>query len=313
MAQVAATMISPALRDALENWTNHLRGVDGAAANTVSAYAADVAGFLAFLTGHMAERLTPARVLRATTSEMRAFMAHERARGLGPRSLARALSAVRNFTRWLADREGTDATAILSARGPRLKTRLPRPVTASAARSLIDMAGTLPREDWVAARDAAVLTLLYGCGLRISEALGLTGALADLPDILRITGKGGKERIVPVLPAARRAVAAYVRLCPYPVADEPALPLFRGTRGGPLNPRLIARVMEIARAGLGLPATATPHALRHSFATHLLEAGGDLRAIQDLLGHASLSTTQAYTAVDSARLMEVYEKAHPRA
>jgi integrase/recombinase XerC len=313
MARPAATMISPALRDALEHWTDHLRGVDGSAANTVSAYAADVAGFLAFLTCHAGEGLAPARVLRATTSEMRAFMAHERARGLGPRSLARALSAVRNFSRWLADRDGTDATAILSARGPRLKTRLPRPVTASAARSLIDMAGTLPREDWVAARDAAVLTLLYGCGLRISEALGLTGALADLPDILRIRGKGGKERIVPVLPAARRAVAAYVRLCPYPVAEEPTLPLFRGTRGGPLNPRLIARVMEIARASLGLPATATPHALRHSFATHLLEAGGDLRAIQDLLGHASLSTTQAYTAVDSARLMEVYEKAHPRA
>ena len=313
MAPTAAMMISPALGDVLVRWADHLRGVDGAAANTVSAYTADVAGFLAFLTGHAGEGLPPARAVRATTSDMRAFMAHERARGLGPRSLARALSAVRNFSRWLADREGTDATAILSTRGPRLKTRLPRPVTASAARSLIGMAGTLPREDWVAARDAAVLTLLYGCGLRISEALGLTGVQADLPDILRIRGKGGKERIVPVLPAARRAVAAYVRLCPYSVADEPALPLFRGTRGGPLNPRLIARVMETARAGLGLPATATPHALRHSFATHLLEAGGDLRAIQDLLGHASLSTTQAYTAVDTARLMEVYEKAHPRA
>ena len=157
----------------------------------------------------------------------------------------------------------------------------------------------------------ALLELLYGSGLRISEALGLTGAAHPLPEVLRITGKGGKERLVPVLPVARQAVAEYVRLCPYPAERE--APLFKGARGGPLNPRLVARVMEQARMGLGLPATATPHALRHSFATHLLAAGGDLRAIQELLGHASLSTTQAYTAVDAARLMEVYEAAHPRA
>jgi integrase/recombinase XerC len=165
----------------------------------------------------------------------------------------------------------------------------------------------------VAARDAAVVTLLYGCGLRISEALSLTGADTPLPEVLRITGKGGKERVVPALPVARAAVATYVRLCPFPVADEPHEALFRGARGGALNPRLIAGAMEQARGALGLPATATPHALRHSFATHLLAAGGDLRAIQDLLGHASLSTTQAYTAVDTTRLMEIYEKAHPRA
>jgi integrase/recombinase XerC len=167
------------------------------------------------------------------------------------------------------------------------------------------------REDWIAARDAAVLTLLYGCGLRISEALGLTGAAHPLPEVLRITGKGNKTRIVPVLPAARAAVARYVALAPFELT--PAEPLFRGARGGALNPRLIAKAMEQARHRLGLPATATPHAMRHSFATHLLSAGGDLRAIQELLGHASLSTTQAYTAVDAARLMEVYEKAHPRA
>jgi integrase/recombinase XerC len=157
----------------------------------------------------------------------------------------------------------------------------------------------------------AVLTLLYGCGLRISEALGLTGAVTPLPQVLRIIGKGGKERLVPVLPAAQEAVAAYVRLCPHDLTRD--APLFRGVRGGPLNPRLIALVMERARHQLGLPATATPHAMRHSFATHLLSAGGDLRAIQELLGHASLSTTQAYTAVDAARLMEVYDRAHPRA
>ena len=179
------------------------------------------------------------------------------------------------------------------------------------SRAMIDTVEMQSLKSWIAARDMAVVTLLYGCGLRISEALGLTGADFPVPDVLRITGKGGKERIVPVLPAARQAVAHYVRLCPYSV--EPAAPLFRGARGGALNPRLVQKAMQGARMQLGLPATATPHAMRHSFATHLLAAGGDLRAIQELLGHASLSTTQAYTAVDTARLMEVYEKTHPKA
>jgi integrase/recombinase XerC len=232
---------------------------------------------------------------------------------MSARSLARALSAVKGFTRWLAEREGFDPTAILAARSPKFRRKLPRPLSEDAAREVIGVMGTQPREDWVAARDAAVVTLLYGCGLRISEALSLTGAESPLPDTLRIRGKGGKERVVPALPAARAAVAAYVRLCPFPVADEPGAALFRGARGGPLNPRLIAKAMEQARLALGLPASATPHAMRHSFATHLLTAGGDLRAIQELLGHASLSTTQAYTAVDTERLMEVYEQAHPRA
>jgi integrase/recombinase XerC len=218
---------------------------------------------------------------------------------------------VKGFTAWLAERDGSDASAVLSARGPRYRRKLPRPLSEDGARAMIDRAGSLPPADWIAARDAAVLTLLYGCGLRISEALGLTGAARPLPDVLRITGKGGKTRLVPVLPAARAAVDRYAALVPFDLT--PAGPLFRGARGGPLNPRLIARAMEVARMQLGLPASATPHALRHSFATHLLAAGGDLRAIQELLGHSSLSTTQAYTAVDAARLMEVYEKAHPRA
>jgi integrase/recombinase XerC len=238
-------------------------------------------------------------------------MAHERGRGVSARSLARALSAVKGFTRWLADREGAEATAVLSARAPRFQKKLPRPLAIDAARAVIGSVRENPAEDWIAARDAAVVTLLYGCGLRISEALGLTGASVPLPEVLRIRGKGGKERIVPVLPVARAAVDLYARLCPFPVERDAAL--FRGARGGPLSPRLIQKAMETARAQLGLPATATPHAMRHSFATHLLAAGGDLRTIQDLLGHASLSTTQAYTAVDTARLMEVYEKAHPRA
>jgi integrase/recombinase XerC len=180
-----------------------------------------------------------------------------------------------------------------------------------AAKAMIGTVGEQSLQDWISARDQAVVTLLYGCGLRISEALGLTGAAHPLPEVLRITGKGGKERLVPVLPAARSAVARYVALCPFDLTRD--APLFRGARGGALNARLIALVMEKARNQLGLPATATPHAMRHSFATHLLNAGGDLRAIQELLGHASLSTTQAYTAVDSARLMEVYNRAHPRA
>jgi integrase/recombinase XerC len=181
----------------------------------------------------------------------------------------------------------------------------------AAAQDIIQVVGDQARSDWVAARDMAIVTLLYGSGLRISEALGLTGRAHPLPDVLRILGKGGKERLVPTLPVAAQAIARYATLCPFDLT--PDAPLFRGARGGPLNPRLVQKVMEQARLQMGLPATATPHALRHSFATHLLSAGGDLRAIQELLGHASLSTTQAYTAVDAARLMEVYEKAHPRA
>lgn len=305
--------LSPALRDALGIWLDQRVGLDGAAAHTVRAYRTDVAGFLAFLVEHTGDSIGPARLARITQSDMRAWMAHERNRGVAARSLARSLSAVKGFARWLAERDGFDPTAILAARSPKFQRKLPRPLSEGAAKDVISLMGSLPREDWVAARDAAVVTLLYGCGLRISEALSLTGAETPLPEVLRIRGKGGKERIVPVVPAARAAVAAYARLCPYPLVDEPAAALFRGTRGGPLNPRLIAGAMEQARNALGLPATATPHAMRHSFATHLLAAGGDLRAIQDLLGHASLSTTQAYTAVDATRLMEVYEKAHPRA
>jgi integrase/recombinase XerC len=304
-------LISPALRDALARWLDHKRALDGAAANTIKAYAADVSGFLGFLAGHRGEVEGLGAVASLPQTDLRAWMAAERARGVSARTLARELSAVKSFTGWLAEREGFDASTTLSARGPKYRRKLPRPLSEEAAFAMIDRVGDQSAEPWVAARDMAVLTLLYGCGLRISEALGLTGAVTPLPQVLRIIGKGGKERLVPVLPAAQEAVAAYVRLCPHDLTRD--APLFRGVRGGPLNPRLIALVMERARHQLGLPATATPHAMRHSFATHLLSAGGDLRAIQELLGHASLSTTQAYTAVDAARLMEVYDRAHPRA
>ena len=303
--------ISPAARQALTDWLAHLRALDGAAENTLKAYTTDITGFLAFLAEHRGGTEGLRGIIALPQPDMRAWMAHERGRGVGARTLARALSAVKGFTAWLADREGLDATAALSTRAPKFRRKLPRPLAVDAALDVLHSVGDDAREDWIAARDTAVVTLLYGCGLRISEALGLTGAAHPLPEVLRITGKGGKERLVPVLPSARQAVAQYVSLCPYDISA--ASPLFVGARGGPLNPRLISAAMERVRARLGLPATATPHALRHSFATHLLSAGGDLRTIQELLGHASLSTTQAYTAVDTARLMEVYAKAHPRA
>lgn len=306
------TAISPQARDALAGWLSHLRALDGAADKTLAAYARDVTGYLDFLAQHRGGTEGVAALAAVPVADLRAWMAHERGRGLGPRSLARALSAVKGFTAWVADRHGgVDATAVLSARGPKFRRKLPRPLSVDGAADIIEGVAAQSDEPWVAARDRAVVTLLYGCGLRISEALGLTGADHPLPEVLRIKGKGGRERLVPVLPVARAAVADYVRLCPLDLSRDG--PLFRGLRGGALNPRLVQMAMERARMQLGLPASATPHALRHSFATHLLSAGGDLRAIQELLGHASLSTTQAYTAVDAARLMEVYAQAHPRA
>ena len=303
--------IPPAQRDALARWLDHLRALDGVAVNTLTAYGRDITGFLGFLALHNGGGEGLPVVANLDQSSLRAWMAYERNRGVSARSMARSLSAVKNFVAWVADREGTDATTVLSARGPKYRRKLPRPLSVEGARDMIDGVADQSSHDWIAARDVAVVTLLYGCGLRISEALGLTGAAHPVPDVLRIIGKGGKERIVPVLPAARGAVARYAALCPYDLTRTQ--PLFRGARGGALNARLIALVMEKTRLQLGLPSSATPHALRHSFATHLLSAGGDLRAIQELLGHASLSTTQAYTAVDAARLMEVYDKAHPRA
>lgn len=307
-----AAFISPQARDALQNWLAHLRALDGAAPKTLEAYTRDVSGYLSFLAEHRGGGEGTAAIASVPLSDLRAWMAYERARGVSARSLARALSAVKGFTAYVADRAaGSDATAVLSARGPKFRRKLPRPLTVAGASAMIDAVADQSGEPWVAARDRAVITLLYGCGLRISEALGLTGADQPLPETLRITGKGGKTRLVPVLPVARETVADYARLCPFDLTSSE--PLFRGVRGGALSPRLMQLAMEKARMQLGLPATATPHAMRHSFATHLLSAGGDLRAIQELLGHASLSTTQAYTGVDAARLMEAYRNAHPRA
>lgn len=305
------SLISPAARDALQAWLDHQRALKGAAQNTITAYQGDVSEFLAFITGYKGERQGLAALARITVRDMRAWMAQVRSNGIGARSLARKLSAVKAFYRWLAEREGFEPTAVLSVRAPKFQKKLPRPLGEDAARSLIDVIELQSEKPWIGARDMAVVTLLWGCGLRISEALGLKGADAPLPEALRILGKGRKERVVPVVPAARAAVDTYLAVCPFPL--EPDQPLFRAVRGGALGPGAIQKVMARARMQLGLPASATPHALRHSFATHLLDAGGDLRAIQELLGHASLSTTQAYTAVDTARLMEVYDRAHPKA
>jgi integrase/recombinase XerC len=304
-------VISPAASAARDSWLEAEKALKGNAENTLKAYFADVTEFLAFMTEHKGAQQGLAPLAKITVSDMRAWMARMRSGDVGARTLARKLSAVKGFFRWLAEREGFDPTAVLTTRAPKFQKKLPRPLAADAAKAVIETVDLQTREDWQGARDIAVVTLLYGCGLRISEALGLNVEDHPLPEVLRILGKGGKERLVPVIPAARDAVTTYVKSAPVPM--EPGRPLFIGARGGRLNARHIQGVMQKVRMQLGLPASATPHAMRHSFATHLLEAGGDLRAIQELLGHASLSTTQAYTAVDTARLMEVYNKTHPKA
>ena len=300
----------PATGEALSRWLETEAALRDRSAHTITAYRGDLTAFLHFLAGYWGEAVTPAALGRLGQSDMRAFAAAERGRGLGARSLARRQSAVRSFLRWMADREGYDLSAALSARSPRYQRSLPRPLTPDQAQATLDAVALDHPTPWIAARDVAVLTMLWGCGLRISEALQLDGRDWPFQGSLRVRGKGKRERQVPVLPVARDAVAAYLADCPFPLA--PDQPLFRGARGGRLDGGTIAARMRSARAALGLPATATPHAMRHSFATHLLSAGGDLRTIQELLGHASLSTTQVYTGIDDARLLEVYRAAHPR-
>lgn len=304
----SAPLPSAGASDLLARWLAQLSAVRRRSPKTVEAYRRDVAGYLGFLAGHRGGPAGRAALGAVTLAEIRAWMAAERGRGLSPRSLARALSAVRSFYTWLDEAEGIDCAAIHAVRSPKLPARLPRPVPEAGARAVVASVSA-GAEPWIAARDQAALTLIWGSGLRISEALGLRQGDAPLAEVIRVTGKGAKQREVPVLPAARQAVAHYRALCPYAPGRSAAL--FLGARGGPLNPRLLQKAMAAARMALGLPASATPHALRHSFATQLLAAGGDLRAIQELLGHASLSSTQVYTGVDETRLMEIYDKAHP--
>ena len=295
-------------------WLQHLAHERRASPRTLEAYGFAAARYIAFLERHQGETPTVATLATVTAGELRAWLAHLRSgdRPLSPRSLSQALSAIRTFHRFLDRRLDAPNAAIALVRGPRVKPGAPRPVTEDQAAGMLAEPGLDPdREDWEAARDQAVLTLLYGCGLRISEALSLRRSDAPLGDLLRITGKGSKTRMVPVLPAVREAVDAY--LARLPVVLTPDQPLFRAKRGGPLSPRHVQATVQVLRGRLGLPASATPHALRHSFATHLLGAGADLRSIQELLGHASLSTTQRYTQVDAASLLSAYSAAHPHA
>ncbi|MFN4271667.1 MAG: tyrosine recombinase XerC [Aliihoeflea sp.] len=298
---------------ARNDWLSTLGNERRLAALTLEAYERDTRQFFAFLTGHLGGAPAIADISDLRPVDLRAFLAHRRQAGAGPRTLARALAAIRSFLRYLEKRGQASAAGAKALRAPKQPRSLPKPLSANDARKVVSAHGQLAEEPWIAARNAAVLTLLYGCGLRISEALGLDGsALANgAESALRVTGKGGKTRLVPVIPAASQAVAAYRKLCPYHL--EAGSPLFRGAKGGALAPAIVQREMKNMRSALGLPDTATPHALRHSFATHLLGRGGDLRTIQELLGHASLSTTQIYTGVDTARLLEIYEAAHPRA
>lgn len=296
---------------AVAGWLAHLQHERGHADKTLEAYARDVRQFLGFVAAHLGYPPCLADLARLDLKTFRGFLAARRRTGAVSRSLARTLSALRQLFRWLEAQELVENRKILQLAMPKVPHSVPKPLTIAKAAGVVDP-GPAAELDWVLARDAAVLLLLYGSGLRIAEALGIKAKDAPTPDrdVLRIKGKGGKERLVPVLPVVREAVARYVGLCPYPL--EPNEALFRGAKGGPLSPRIIQLAMERLREVLDLPMTATPHALRHSFATHLLSAGGDLRQIQELLGHASLSTTQAYTEVDRDRLLAVYDAAHPR-
>jgi integrase/recombinase XerC len=293
----------------IAGWMRELGSVKRLAPKTLEAYGRDLGQFMSFLAGHMGGSVSLQSLKDLRAADIRAFMAKRREESLGSRSLARVLSALKSFFAFL-EREGILATEAFNAiRTPKIARSLPKALTVLEAKETIAATDALEDRPWVAARDMAVIALCYGAGLRIAEALALTKGDLD-SDVLRVTGKGGKTRMVPLIAPVRQAIENYLRLSPYKLWPED--PLFRGVRGGVLSPRLIQMRMQQLRSALGLPPSATPHALRHSFATHLLGKGGDLRAIQELLGHASLSTTQIYTAVDTERLMESYAKAHPR-
>lgn len=277
-------------------------------AHTVKAYGEAAFGLIGFLGPHLGRLVDGDALSRLTLADFRAYLAARREGGLANVSVAREVSALRGFFRWLKASRGIACDGIAGLKSPRVPRRVPRPLSPADARGVIESEA---EEPWIAARDEAVLLLLYGAGLRIAEALSLTGATLPLGATITVTGKRGKTRVVPLLRQVAEAIDAYVKLCPYPTAAT--LPLFRGARGGPLAPGLIRRAVQAARAALALPPSATPHALRHSFATHLLARGADLRQIQELLGHASLSSTQIYTAVDAAHLLDVYRNAHTRA
>jgi integrase/recombinase XerC len=308
---LARFQVTQDLRAAIGSWLDWLSAERRASAHTIAAYGRDLAAFFDFLGAHRGEVPSLAGMSRLSPADFRAYLAHRAGDGRERTTIARGLSVLRGFVRFLERRKLAAAPALAVLRAPKLPQSVPKPLTIDDAGAAVIAVGGLSPSVWQQKRDIAILTLLYGCGLRISEALGLCRAEAPCGEVLVVTGKGNKQRHVPVLPAVSEAIADYLAACPYPLAKDG--PLFVGARGGPLSPRLVQRQMQLLRGMLGLPDTATPHALRHSFATHLLSGGGDLRAIQELLGHASLSTTQRYTKVEPEHLLAVYEAAHPRA
>jgi len=288
------------------DWDAHLRRDRRRSVHTVRAYVATAHRLIAFLGRHRGRTVDRALLAGLDPVDLRSFLADRRAEGIGNASAARELSAIRGFLAFAAEQ-----AAVPRMRGPKIKRGVPRPVSPDEALSLADEVAGAANEPWVAARDFAVLLLLYGSGLRIGEAVGLMGDVLPLGEALRVTGKRSKTRLVPLLPGVRDAIEDYARLCPWPMTRD--LPLFRGVKGGALSADVVRRAVRGARGRLGLSGSTTPHALRHSFATHLLGRGADLRSLQELLGHASLSSTQIYTAVDAAHLLDVYRNAHPRA
>jgi len=311
--QGVLTAAAPDLQAALRDWQIWLRDERRASPHTLLAYQGDLQHFLVFLTEHRGKPACLKDLSALTAGDFRAWLAARAAQGLERSSTARALSSLRGLYRWLTKRGLAENAALATLRTPKVRKAVPRALTAAEAGEVVDSVAELSPADWAGKRDCAVLLLLYGCGLRIGEALALTRGEAPKPgqESLLVTGKGNKQRMVPLLPVVGEAIADYLAACPF--GGDAGAPLFRGARGGALGPRRVQEKMAALRSLLGLPEGATPHALRHSFATHLLAGGGDLRAIQELLGHASLSTTQRYTDVDVAGLLEVYDRAHPRA
>ena len=310
MADRSEQLVDHPSRALAERWTSYLTHDRRRSAHTVRAYVSTAHRLIDFLGRYRGEAIGSPQLLGIAATDLRAFLAQRRGEGLSAASAARELSGVRAFIKYAAEQQGSHAQ-LPRTRAPKRPRTLPRPAAPEEAMGLAEDAAAAASAPWIGARDLAILLLLYGAGLRVAEALSLTARAMPVGTTLRVTGKRSKTRVVPIVPAVREAIDDYVRQCPHPLSGD--TPLFLGARGGPLNPDLVRRSVAAARKRLGLPDSLTPHALRHSFATHLLARGADLRALQELLGHASLSSTQIYTAVDAARLLDVYRHAHPRA
>ncbi len=308
---VKLELISSANAALLKEWLDIKSALEGTSPNTLAAYNRDLMDFFSFLTIHTGIKSSISQLEKVDQASMRAWMAENRRSGKSSRSIARQLSSVKSFYRWLGKRRGIDPTLVLITKAPKFQKKLPRALSKEAAKEISDSIDLTSNEPWIVARNTAVILLLYGCGLRISEALSIKYNDMPLTNNLKVKGKGDKFRIIPILQIARESVENYLKLLPFTLDGNDNI--FRGVRGGSLNPRSIQLMMKLLREKLGLASNATPHSLRHSFATHLLTSGADLRSIQELLGHTSLSTTQIYTSVDSTHLMDVYSKTHPKA